>query len=84
MPLWGKQHQRQMGETMTPTQRRDLRAALKSESEEFDAEIIGDRQALADLKEQYVANVQDLKERIATDKARKAEIKTMLVELKAE
>lgn len=56
---------------MTRTERREARSDIRDEIEEIDADMIG-----------FIEELRDVRERIATAKARKAELKTKLSELK--
>ncbi len=83
MPLWGQTTPSTDWQDDGPVHSRDLQAELRRAIAEIDTVMIGDRNELAYLKEQYAADLQDQTERIATDKARETEIKTKRVERKA-
>jgi hypothetical protein len=50
--------------------------------EEVDADMIGFKQELVDLREQFAADLADLRERVADGKSRKAAARVKLAELK--
>jgi chromosome segregation ATPase len=56
---------------MTRTEQREARADIRDEIEEIDADMIG-----------FLEELRDVRERIATAKVRKAELKTKLSELR--
>jgi chromosome segregation ATPase len=59
------------GGTMTKTEQREARSDIRDEIEEIDADMIG-----------FIEELRDVRERIATAKARRVELKTMLSELR--
>jgi chromosome segregation ATPase len=62
-----------MGPEMTKAERRELRSDIRDEIDEIDADMIG-----------FTEELRDVRERIATAKARKAELKANLASLKAQ